>query len=344
MVQPDSPLGQMVEVARPGRRPLVRVTAAPWLAHLLIAAGARPGAAADSMTVSFPTATAEPSARPTANAELSKRRARKITLSRSSRSSRQQRAFAVLAARSAIRWAAATLTADLATSHSRLEIDGVVAHLTQTLARASELAATGPGVPGVTVIKPRTYNQARSVGELFREGSPVILDLSAMDDSDARRLVDFSAGLIFGRRGSIDRLTSRMFLLMPASNLDKILTRGDYLRAALDAVSTPSEALILAAINALDAKDWPRADRLVADLAFNLRRSSVPLDLTGTDVTQMDVSIDELAGAYWDRSTIWPDHFAGLVRSYSVELRSGIYHVREDDDQLPLVEEDGGRK
>jgi len=38
-----------------------------------------------------------------------------------------------------------------------------------------------------------------------------------MVDSDAKRLVDFAAGLIFGLRGSIDRVTSRVFLLSPAN-------------------------------------------------------------------------------------------------------------------------------
>lgn len=42
------------------------------------------------------------------------------------------------------------------------------------------------------------------------------MNLSEMDDVDAKRLVDFSAGLIFGLRGSIDRITAKVFLLTPA--------------------------------------------------------------------------------------------------------------------------------
>jgi cell division inhibitor SepF len=69
----------------------------------------------------------------------------------------------------------------------------------------------------ITTLHPRTYNEARTIGEHFREGTPVIMNLSEMVDSDAKRLVDFAAGLIFGLRGSIDRVTSRVFLLSPAS-------------------------------------------------------------------------------------------------------------------------------
>ena len=67
----------------------------------------------------------------------------------------------------------------------------------------------------ITTLHPRTYNEARVVGENFRDGVPVIMNLSEMDDADAKRLVDFAAGLIFGLRGSIERVTNKVFLLSP---------------------------------------------------------------------------------------------------------------------------------
>ncbi len=69
----------------------------------------------------------------------------------------------------------------------------------------------------ITTVHPRNYNEARIIGEHFREGTPVIMNLTDMDDSDAKRLVDFSAGLVFGRRGSIERVTQKVFLLTPAN-------------------------------------------------------------------------------------------------------------------------------
>ena len=68
----------------------------------------------------------------------------------------------------------------------------------------------------ITTIHPRTYNDARQIGEAFRDSTPVIMNLTEMDDSDAKRLVDFAAGLIFGLRGSIERVTNKVFLLSPA--------------------------------------------------------------------------------------------------------------------------------
>src|SRR3954470_13152743 len=67
----------------------------------------------------------------------------------------------------------------------------------------------------ITTVQPRTYNEARQIGEYFREDVPVIMNLTEMDDHDAKRLVDFAAGLIFGLRGSIERVTNKVFLLSP---------------------------------------------------------------------------------------------------------------------------------
>ena len=81
----------------------------------------------------------------------------------------------------------------------------------------SAVAVQTTDLARITTLHPRTYNEARTIGEHFREGTPVIINLTEMVDSDARRLVDFSAGLIFGLRGSIDRVTNKVFLLSPAN-------------------------------------------------------------------------------------------------------------------------------
>jgi cell division inhibitor SepF len=71
----------------------------------------------------------------------------------------------------------------------------------------------------ITTVTPRTYNEARLIGERYRDGCPVIMNLTELDDADAKRLVDFAAGLIFGLRGSIERVTAKVFLLSP-QNVD----------------------------------------------------------------------------------------------------------------------------
>ena len=85
--------------------------------------------------------------------------------------------------------------------------------------RAEPAPAPAPQPYRITTLHPRTYNEARTIGERFRDGMPVIMNLTEMDDADAKRLVDFAAGLSFGLRGSIERVTAKVFLLSP-QNVD----------------------------------------------------------------------------------------------------------------------------
>lgn len=88
----------------------------------------------------------------------------------------------------------------------------------QVPAQAGPAARPTPSVAPlsrITTLHPRTYNEARVIGENFRDGVPVIMNLSEMDDNDAKRLVDFAAGLVFSVRGTIERVTNKVFLLSP---------------------------------------------------------------------------------------------------------------------------------
>lgn len=68
----------------------------------------------------------------------------------------------------------------------------------------------------IVTIHPSTYNEAREIGEAFRDGVPVIMNLTGMSEPEAKRMVDFSAGLVFGLHGVIERVTNRVFLLSPS--------------------------------------------------------------------------------------------------------------------------------
>jgi cell division inhibitor SepF len=67
----------------------------------------------------------------------------------------------------------------------------------------------------ITTLHPTTYAEARAIGEHYREGIPVIMNLTEMENADAKRLVDFAAGLAFALRGSMDKVTNKVFLLSP---------------------------------------------------------------------------------------------------------------------------------
>ena len=96
------------------------------------------------------------------------------------------------------------------------EYEAQVTPIRSSNPRPTAVAAPAADLRRISTVHPRSYNDARKIGEAFRDGTPVIINLSDMDDSDAKRLVDFSAGLIFGLHGSIERVTSKVFLLSPA--------------------------------------------------------------------------------------------------------------------------------
>lgn len=67
----------------------------------------------------------------------------------------------------------------------------------------------------ILTVHPAEYRDAKVIAESFREGVPVIINLSRMGEADAKRLIDFASGLTMGLNGRIERVTSKVFLLSP---------------------------------------------------------------------------------------------------------------------------------
>ncbi len=75
--------------------------------------------------------------------------------------------------------------------------------------------ASSQAMNEILTVHPTEYRDAATVAESFREGVPVILNLSRMNEADAKRLIDFASGLTMGLHGRIERVTSKVFLLSP---------------------------------------------------------------------------------------------------------------------------------
>jgi cell division inhibitor SepF len=84
----------------------------------------------------------------------------------------------------------------------------------------------------IITLQPRSYSEARKVGEYYREGNPVIINLDDMEEGERKRLVDFASGLVFGLNGRIERISLKVFLLSPAnvsvSNEDKTAAQATF--------------------------------------------------------------------------------------------------------------------
>ncbi len=82
------------------------------------------------------------------------------------------------------------------------------------VAHAPQVQDAAP-IDRIVTITPRFYSEARAIGEYYRDGNPVIMNLSDMEESERKRLIDFASGLVFGHAGTIERVTSKVFLLSP---------------------------------------------------------------------------------------------------------------------------------
>lgn len=95
------------------------------------------------------------------------------------------------------------------------------AEMAGAMDRPDAIVRTMPSVRPATVsihrAEPKRFNEAREIGERYREGVPVIMNLQGADDAVARRLVDFASGLVFGLDGKIEMVASRVYLLTPAN-------------------------------------------------------------------------------------------------------------------------------
>lgn len=120
--------------------------------------------------------------------------------------------------------AAASSTATRDWRNDTVAQEPVTSHPAGSRIKAGARAGARPAQ--ITTVQPRSYNDARRIGEEFRSDTPVIINLTELTDTDAKRIVDFAAGLVFGLRGSIERITNKVFLLSPA-NVDV----GDAARA-----------------------------------------------------------------------------------------------------------------
>jgi cell division inhibitor SepF len=75
---------------------------------------------------------------------------------------------------------------------------------------------TQPSTGAIHRAEPKRFNEARDLGERFKDGVPVIMNLQGTEDSIARRLVDFASGLVFAHDGKIELVAQRVYLLTPA--------------------------------------------------------------------------------------------------------------------------------
>lgn len=69
----------------------------------------------------------------------------------------------------------------------------------------------------VHVVGPSRFADAQEIGDRFRNGQPVIVNLQANDRELSRRMIDFCSGVTYALSGSMDKVADQVFLLTPSN-------------------------------------------------------------------------------------------------------------------------------
>lgn len=68
----------------------------------------------------------------------------------------------------------------------------------------------------IVVLKPKCFNNSTAVADELRKRRPVIVDVGALDPDEARRVVDFISGTVYGIDGKMQKITSGIFVATPS--------------------------------------------------------------------------------------------------------------------------------
>lgn len=65
------------------------------------------------------------------------------------------------------------------------------------------------------IVEPKSFTEAQSIADKFKQGTPVILNLTVTQPDLAKRLIDFSSGLTYGLDGGLQKVSEKVFMLTP---------------------------------------------------------------------------------------------------------------------------------
>ena len=69
----------------------------------------------------------------------------------------------------------------------------------------------------VQTVAPTSFQDAQEIGDRYKAGMPVIVNLQAVDRDLMRRIIDFASGLTYGLGGEMEKAADRVFLLTPTN-------------------------------------------------------------------------------------------------------------------------------
>lgn len=71
----------------------------------------------------------------------------------------------------------------------------------------------------IAIVEPKSFGEAQSIADKFKQGVPVVMNMTYTKPDLAKRLIDFASGLTYGLDGGLQKVSDRVFLLTP-ENID----------------------------------------------------------------------------------------------------------------------------
>jgi cell division inhibitor SepF len=65
------------------------------------------------------------------------------------------------------------------------------------------------------IVEPKSFTEAQAIADKFKQGTPVIMNMSSTSPDLAKRLLDFASGLTYGLDGGLQKVSERVFMLTP---------------------------------------------------------------------------------------------------------------------------------
>ena len=99
------------------------------------------------------------------------------------------------------------------------EVEEVLAEKPSLFGRRSKVVPLDrqSNAPRIMVIKPKCFNNSTEAADQLKLRRPVILDVGGLDPDEARRVVDFVAGTVYGLGGDIQKVSGGIFIATPSS-------------------------------------------------------------------------------------------------------------------------------
>ena len=80
---------------------------------------------------------------------------------------------------------------------------------------AGPAAVAAPANMKMHIVEPKSFTEAQSIADKFKQGTPVIMNMASTSPDLAKRLLDFASGLTYGLDGGLQKVSDRVFMLTP---------------------------------------------------------------------------------------------------------------------------------